>query len=106
MGTIAATYVLAFANPLAAFGFSALEVITKSGLFLCGNMFCRNFITVKETDEIPYVCENCGKEINWVGILTKIAKECPQCKKRYFGFPNYCRHHRPAVALKEIEIRI
>jgi hypothetical protein len=41
-----------------------------------------------------------------IGILTKIAKECPQCKKRYLGFSNYCRHHKPAVALRGIEVRI
>jgi hypothetical protein len=101
---IAVTTRMLFFNPLFALGYGMLEFALNSRFFLCG--YCGNFISVKDTGEIPYVCEKCGVEINWVSILTKIMKECPKCKKQYFSNSNYCTSHRPAVPLREIEVRM
>lgn len=58
------------------------------------------------TQKRPLVCSNCGNAINWIGIKTKIIKQCPVCINVYSENDNFCPHHYPAVTLvsKEVEM--
>lgn len=52
----------------------------------------------------PKVCTNCGNEIDWVGIKTRIIKVCPTCGKEGSIYDQFCDLHVPAVRLVNKEV--
>jgi hypothetical protein len=49
---------------------------------------------VKDED-IPYMCERCAEYFDWLGILTKLVKKCPECGREIeIQDPiNFCNQH-------------
>ena len=72
--------------------------------YSCGNPECSGTFTLTSRTKRPLVCHKCGEEIDWVGIVTRKIKICPQCNREYRLDDNYCLYHLPRVALVEKEI--
>ena len=70
----------------------------------CGNSSCIAPIKLTKGQPLPKICVKCGSEVDWVGIKTKIIRECPQCK--HLGAPEdvYCPNHSPAIRLADKEV--
>lgn len=79
-------------------------VLSGNQMLFCGN--CSSTIRLKKNGKRPLVCINCGNVINWIGIETKMIKECPICTIEYPLEQNYCPNHYPAVQLSEKEIEL
>lgn len=79
-------------------------IYTGRETLYCG--YCRAFIFLNKEEPKPLVCTNCGQTINWIGIRTKIIKECPLCWKTYSAQQNFCPLHFPAVSLLEKEVEL
>lgn len=73
--------------------------------YCCGNRKCNAAIVVR-SGKIPRVCSNCGGEIDWVGIKTRIIKVCPTCNYQGGSWEKFCPWDTPAVALLDKEIPI
>ena len=79
-------------------------VYTGKEVLYCGK--CSASIYVNKGVQRPLVCRRCGDAINWVGIKTRLIKECPVCSKEFSMQDNFCSFHFPSVQLitKEIEL--
>jgi hypothetical protein len=74
------------------------------------NPLCFQEIHVSEDDEeIPYICERCGFYFDWLEILTKYVKVCPECNRclEMRDSRNFCnRHGERRVHMEVREVRI
>jgi len=77
---------------------------TGKEVLYCGK--CSAPIYIDKGEQRPLVCKRCGDAINWVGIKTRLIKECPVCSKEFSMQDNFCSFHFPSVQLitKEIEL--
>lgn len=63
----------------------------------------------KKDENIPYMCERCGQYFDWLGILTKLVKKCPECG-REIGIQdpiNFCNQHgdkRVPMHIREVRM--
>jgi DNA-directed RNA polymerase subunit RPC12/RpoP len=75
-----------------------------------GYRACLHEIRVKDDDaSIQYVCERCGQYYDWLGILTKYIKVCPDCGRwiEMDDATNFCgRHGEKRVPMEHREVRI
>jgi hypothetical protein len=61
--------------------------------------WCLNEVRVREgdvdEDSILWICERCGQPFDWLGILTRLVKECPECKRciEMDKTTNFCGKH-------------
>jgi DNA-directed RNA polymerase subunit RPC12/RpoP len=73
---------------------------------------CFKNVTVEDSvkdEDIPYMCERCGQYFDWLGILTKLVKKCPECG-REIGIQdpiNFCNQHgdkRVPMRIREVRM--
>lgn len=72
-------------------------------VWCCGK--CSSAISLR-AGVIPKVCSNCGNEIDWVGIKTRVIKVCPKCNGQGVIWEKFCPLHSPAVMFVNKEIPI
>lgn len=81
-----------------------IGLMTGNLILNCGN--CKSSIVLNKDRSRPLVCSHCGEAINWVGLLTKLVRQCPLCKKSFPANQNFCPDHFPAVRLLEKESEV
>ena len=82
------------------------QVLENKEYFLCGGCRINTLIYDRKTKSKPKVSSLCRCEIDWVGIKSKLVKECPRCHRIYASRFQVCEDHLPAVDLLQKEVPI
>jgi hypothetical protein len=109
-------------DPLLGAGVAGLDIIqgmNKEATFYCTAPFlspygrCSKDVTVQanvKDEDIPSMCERCGQYFDWVGILRKLVKKCPECVREIpiqDNTINFCNQHgdrRVPMQIKEVRM--